>query len=104
MYANYNLQKKIAAVKIKFNADSFSWQLYSLQKVLCELELIPALQKREVRKIRTSQTASSEEGTKASQEAADNAAPPAEQRRLHLQGQFRYMEDWNAIIFLCNPL
>ena len=27
-----------------------------------------------------------------------------EGRRLFLQGQFRYLDDWDAIIFLCNPM
>lgn len=27
-----------------------------------------------------------------------------EGRRLLLQGQMRYVDDWKAIIFLCNPL
>lgn len=61
----------------------------SLQQVLCELELLPTYRKDEERFC----TAVQAKGNK-----------DDEGRRMFLQGQFRFMEDWDAIIFLCNPM
>lgn len=36
--------------------------------------------------------------------AAGGESTHSEETRLLLQGQLRYLEDWDAMIFLCNPL
>jgi hypothetical protein len=36
--------------------------------------------------------------------AAAKEVMKEETRRLMLQGQLRYLSDWDAMIFLCNPL
>ncbi|XP_046645351.1 soluble guanylate cyclase 89Db-like isoform X2 [Daphnia pulicaria] len=76
----------------------FTWDnLYSLQKVLCEMELLPAIRtaKKNARHLAAS---------KADSNAVANKEAKEENRRLMLQGQLRYLSDWNAMIFLCNPL
>lgn len=37
-------------------------------------------------------------------DAVANRGAREESRRLLLQGQLRYLSDWDAMIFLCNPL
>lgn len=37
-------------------------------------------------------------------DAVANEETKEESRRLLLQGQLRYLSDWDAMIFLCNPL
>lgn len=71
-------------------------QVYSLQTVLCELEMVP--QHRQDRR-GSLLTPSPRMGM-----WKDNKDSPREGRRLLLQGQFRYLDDWDAIIFLCNPM
>ena len=61
------------------------------------MELLPAIQmaRRNVRHLATS---------KADSNAAAKKETKEENRRLMLQGQLRYLSDWDAMIFLCNPL
>lgn len=61
------------------------------------MELLPAI--RTARK-NTRHLAAS----KADSNAVANKEAKEENRRLMLQGQLRYLSDWNAMIFLCNPL
>lgn len=61
------------------------------------MELLPAI--RTARKNARHLAAS-----KADSNAAANKETKEENRRLMLQGQLRYLSDWDAMIFLCNPL
>ncbi|XP_032778265.1 soluble guanylate cyclase 89Db isoform X3 [Daphnia magna] len=61
----------------------------SLQKVMCELEML--INQRENEGICNPAYALMRNN-------ADQS------RRLFLQGQFRYLEDWEAVMFLCNPI
>lgn len=64
--------------------------------MLCELEVLPEF--KVAKHAHGLASSVKEEGSK------EDAKKPGESRRLLLQGQLRYLEDWNAIIFLCNPL
>ena len=61
-------------------------QMFSLQKVMCEVELSPphVAVTKEFGAIHSKETVVA--------------------HHLFLQGRTRYIEDWDAIIFLCNPL
>jgi hypothetical protein len=61
------------------------------------MELLPAIRtaKKNARHLAVS---------KADSNAVANKEAKEENRHLMLQGQLRYLSDWNAMIFLCNPL
>ncbi|XP_057364672.1 soluble guanylate cyclase 89Db-like isoform X1 [Daphnia carinata] len=74
----------------------FTWDnLYNLQKVLCEMEILPTSQTER----KNTRHLAPEKG-----DAVVNKVAKEENRRLLLQGQLRYLSDWDAMIFLCNPL
>lgn len=62
---------------------------------MCEMELLPE-------HYRTVKSAA--EFSRARRNKECLREEPAIARHLFLQGQLRYIEDWNAVIFLCNPL
>lgn len=73
------------------------FQLYSLQKVVCEMELLPAFRQPEKNSHISTRTSTVIDST-------SNQSEHSDQTRLLLQGQLRYLEEWEAIIYLCNPL
>ena len=60
-----------------------------LQKAMCELEVLP---KYEISRHHASSGHDCE------------SQHDEQQHPLILRGQLRYEQDWNAIMFLCNPL
>ena len=61
--------------------------MVSLQKVMCEVELLPDHHIESPNRMNSS--------------SYDNDKIL---NHLFLQGRTRYVEDWDAIMFLCNPL
>ncbi|XP_046647803.1 soluble guanylate cyclase 89Db-like [Daphnia pulicaria] len=82
-------------VKMRRPRVNLTWDnILGLQKVMCEIELFLIYKKEET------------VGNKTLQTVGNNKSE--ESRRLFLQGQFRYLKEWdaamNAVIFLCNPI
>lgn len=72
-------------------------QLRIMQRVTCELEMQPHYEKSRIQ-LKT-------KGLKQNKPAASSTnLKKNEILPLILRGQMRYEEDWNAIMFLCNPL
>lgn len=64
------------------------------------MELLPAIQMGK----RTVRPAVASKADRSDPNAAAKEVMKEETRRLMLQGQLRYLSDWDAMIFLCNPL
>lgn len=59
------------------------------------MELLPAFREQAIRACVSVPT---------EDEAACKEPKHTDETRLLLQGQLRFLEEWNAMIFLCNPL
>ena len=77
------------------------YQLLSLQKVLCEFEILPG---REVVSGDLTDSLSSSSTSSLASNSPDEDSADCTSQPLILQGQLRYLDDWDAMIFLCNPL
>ena len=64
------------------------------------MELLPAIQMAK----RTVCPAVAPKADRSDPNAVAKEVMKEETRRLMLQGQLRYLSDWDAMIFLCNPL
>jgi len=67
--------------------------MVSLQKVMCEVELLP-----------DHHITSPDRRIAFLKSPSTNNDEVLSARHLFLQGRTRYIEDWDAVIFLCNPL
>jgi guanylate cyclase len=65
--------------------------LVTLQRVACELEIMLSNNTEEYQLSKICKTVSDER-------------KDDQPLRLFLRGEMRYMKDWQAIIYLCNPL
>lgn len=69
-------------------------QLVTLQRVACELQIVPHQSEKEKK----------QSFRKIVEQVIDKSKEVVEKRCLLLRGQMQYIEDWNGIMFLCNPL
>lgn len=69
-------------------------QLFSLQQVSCELELLPTRYK----EIKRNPFIKLPEGSE------EPLIRKVEAKRLFLRGKVRYFEEWQSLLFICHPL
>ena len=79
--------------------------MITFERLACELEMVPMPQSIQYAYL-SKRNELSEKSTNVpyDDDYLFRSEHTKETRRLLLRGQMRYIEDWKAIIFLCNPL